>query len=83
MKQQALEWREVSRQDLAAHLQGAEIVHSRALGSSSLYHCRNVDGDTIAVALPDGAGLVIGVVRPHNPALERRRQRGENLPLDE
>lgn len=68
-----LDWKAVNRQELAEHLQSADILRSQALGESNLYHCRHTDGESIAIALPDGNGLIVGKTLPPTP--ERRKAR--------
>lgn len=70
-----LDWAEITRSELADHLQSATLIRSQAFGSTSLYHCKHTDGETIAVALPGGNGLIIGVAMSASPTLERRKQR--------
>ena len=70
-----LDWEEISRGELAEHLQSAKIVRSQALGDTSLYHCKHAGGETIALALPDGNALLIGMAKSVSPTLERRKQR--------
>lgn len=69
-----LDWKEVGRSELAEHLQSGKIVRSRALDGTNLYYCRHGSGETIALALPNGKGLIIGVAKSVSPSLERRKQ---------
>ena len=77
-----LTWRPLDRQALTDHLGKAEVMTSEAFGNACAYRCRGEDGETIAIALPCGTGLLItaGLERP--AVLERRRS-GDNAPLDE
>ncbi len=74
MKQRALNWIAVDRATLAAHLQSARIDRSQALGDTSLYHCHGANGESIAIALPDGSGLIVGITAAASPFFERRRR---------
>lgn len=78
-----LGWQQVSREELAAHLQAVEITASETAGEANLYRCKDSDGDSIAIALPGDIGLIISVRLEIPPVLERRRKAGENAPLDE
>ena len=75
MKRQ-LGWRRVPRQDLARHLREVEVIASEAVGESSVYHCRDKSGESIAIALPGDVGLIVDIALPMPPTLERRRRRG-------
>ena len=69
-----LDWKEISRSELAEHLQSARIIRSQAVGDTNLYHCIHSSGETIAVALPNGNGLLMGMARSVSPTLERRKR---------
>jgi hypothetical protein len=69
-----LGWRQVSRDELAGHLEHVEVTASEAIGEASLYRCRGESGESVAVALPSGAGLIIELQREVLPVLDRRRQ---------
>jgi len=75
-----LDWEEISRGELAEHLQSASLIRSQAIGETCLYHCRHASGDTIAVALPGGNGLIIGMARAVSPTLERRKPAPDEKP---
>lgn len=72
-----LDWEEISRGELAEHLQTAKVIRAQALGDTSVYHCKHGSGETIVVALPGGSGLVIGMAKSVSPTLERRKQGAE------
>jgi len=72
-----LDWKEISRNELAEHLQSARIIRSQAVGDTNLYHCIHGSGETIAVALPNGNGLLMGMARSVSPTLERRKRNAE------
>lgn len=78
MSRRALEWTTIDRAALAEHLQAARIDRSQAVGTTNLYHCRSASGETIAIALPDGSGLIIGLTPTSTPKFERRKK----LPSD-
>ncbi len=74
MKRQ-LGLRRVTRDDLARHLREAEVLAAEAIGESSVYHCRAGAGESVAVSLPGGAGLIVELEVVRSPALERRRRK--------
>ena len=79
-----LGWQRISREALADHLRQADILASEALGDTSIYRCRDGEGESIAISLAgdaDGEGLIIRLRDYRLPALERRRS--GNAPLDE
>lgn len=69
------DWEEISRGELADHLRSAKVIRSQALGETSVYHCKHGGSETIAVALPSGGGLIIGIAKTISPTLERRKKR--------
>jgi len=69
-----LGWRRISREALADHLRQTDIEAAEAIGDSSVYRCRGADGDSIAIALPDGEGLLVEIAIELDPALDRRRR---------
>lgn len=71
----ALGWKVITRIELAEHLRSSGILRSQALGESSIYHCEHTDNESIAIALPDGSGLVITKSSLFSPATERRKTR--------
>ena len=72
-----LDYRAVSRDDLAEHLGAHEVLSAEVCAGVTVYRCRDADaaGITLAIALPDGSGLVIA---PPSAArlLDRRRKPG-------
>ena len=68
-----LDWEEISRSELAEHLQSAEVIRSQTVGETNLYHCRHAGGETIIMALPGGNGVRIGMAKYISPTLERRK----------
>ena len=80
MTRRALEWTTVDRATLAEHLQAARIDRSQAVGATSLYHCRSAGGETVAIALPDGSGLIVGLTPPAAPRFERRKKPADDGP---
>ncbi len=78
-----LNWHRVSREMLAEHLQKVEVTRAEAVGDASLYRCQGPDGESVAIALPGDEGLIIYLSLAIPATLERRRQVGENTPLDE
>lgn len=72
---QRLGWQRVPRETLAQHLREVEILASEAVGETSIYHCRGKGGESMAIALPDGNGLLVTPTATAQPALERRRRR--------
>ena len=77
-----LGWQRVSHDELADHLRGVEILTAEAVDETSVYRCRDAGGESIAVALPGGHGLIVKLAQALNPALERRRA-GGNSPSGE
>jgi hypothetical protein len=76
-----MEWRSVSRADLAEHLKRVEVLDSEALGGASLYRCQGKEGESVAISLPGGETGLINNVHFEIPAsLKRRRAQGENTP---
>jgi hypothetical protein len=69
-----LGWRQVSRDELSGHLEHVEVTASEAVGEASLYRCLGKSGESVAISLPSGAGLIIELRREVAPVLERRRQ---------
>lgn len=69
-----LGWRQVSREELAGHLEHVEVTASEAVGEASLYRCQGKSGESVAVSLPSGAGLIIEMRREVAPVLDRRRR---------
>lgn len=69
-----LGWRRISREAFADHLRHAEIEVAEAIGDTSVYRCRSDDGNSIAIALPDGEGLIVEIAIELDPALDRRRR---------
>ncbi|MBK8523183.1 MAG: hypothetical protein IPL58_03090 [Betaproteobacteria bacterium] len=69
-----LGWRQVSRDELSGHLEHVEVTASEAVGEASLYRCQGKSGESVAISLPSGAGLIIELRREVAPVLERRRQ---------
>ena len=76
-----LDWQGVSRNELADHLESADVIRSQAVGDTSIYHCRHESGETVAIALPGGTGLIVGMAFAVSPVLERRKNR-KTEPLD-
>lgn len=75
-----LGWQRVTREALADHLRQADIVAAEALGDTSIYRCRDSEGESIAIALAGDAaaeGLVIRL-RTERPAPLERRRKGDN-----
>mgnify|MGYP000992233368 CR=1 FL=1 len=70
-----LVWRQVSREELAAHLHSGEVIASEAVGEATLYRCAGKDGETVAIALPGEFGTIIEIELEVPPALERRRRK--------
>ena len=71
-----LGWQRVSKEDFADHLRQADILAAEAFGGSSIYRCRDGDGESIAISPAGDAaeGLIIRL-RAERPApLERRRK---------
>jgi hypothetical protein len=69
-----LGWRQVSREELAGHLEHVEVTASEAVGDASLYRCEGQAVESVAVSLPNGTGLIIELRREVAPILDRRRQ---------
>ncbi|HEX5802594.1 MAG TPA: hypothetical protein VFY24_06195 [Azospira sp.] len=74
MKRQ-LGWQRVSREAVAQHLREVDILGSEAVGDASVYHCRDQNGESMAISLPGDSGLIISLKGLPSPALERRRRR--------
>ena len=70
-----LGWQRVPREALAQHLREVDVLASEAVGETSIYHCRGKDGESMAIALPGGNGLLVTLKAIASPALERRRRR--------
>jgi hypothetical protein len=70
-----LVWRQVSRDELAAHLQTNAVLASEANGEATLYRCEDSNGETVAIALPGEHGVIIEIQLEVSPALERRRRK--------
>ncbi len=78
-----LGWQRVTREALADHLRQADILASEALGDTSVYRCKDGDGESIAVSLAgnDGAeGLIIRLRVERPVPLERRRKTAPPAP---
>lgn len=74
-----LDWEEISRGELADHLQSAKVIRSQALGDTNIYQCKHAGSESIAVALPSGNGLIISVTKAVSPAQERRKRRQDEV----
>jgi hypothetical protein len=72
-----LDWEEISRSELADHLQSAKVIRSQALGDTNIYQCKHAGSESIAVALPSGNGLIISFTKAVSPAQERRKRRND------
>lgn len=73
-----LAWEPVSREALTAHLEAREVLGAQAVGETLLYRCQDGDGETLALALPGGQGLIIRALPPRLPEKERRKAAANN-----
>lgn len=69
-----LAWRQVNRDELAAHLRQGDVLTSEAIGDATLYRCAGAGGETVAIALPGEQGAIIEIQLELPAALERRRK---------
>ena len=72
----SLEYRAVSREALAEHLGGHEILSAEVCAGLTVYRCATGDGETLAIALRDGSALIVGPPLIAGRALDRRRKPG-------
>ncbi|HEX8964222.1 MAG TPA: hypothetical protein VF801_14560 [Rhodocyclaceae bacterium] len=54
-----IDWKAVSREELANLLAGSKRLASRALGATTIYRLEHDGREFLAMALPDGHALVI------------------------
>ena len=66
--------RHVDRQMLAEHLGEHLVIAAESLGEARLYRCRDGESESLAIALPDGSGLLVELSAPA-PVDRRRRAR--------
>jgi hypothetical protein len=67
----ALAWHAVDRRTLATLLRESPSVASQAVGEATVYQIESDGREVLAIALPDGATVI--VQRPAPPAAKRRR----------
>lgn len=61
----------VEREALAVHLERQTVLSATAEGTLHLYHCQDARGESLAIALENGQGVIVRLERPL--ALDRRR----------
>jgi hypothetical protein len=69
-----LQYEHVDRSKLAAYLAGHEISFAEAVESVHIYRCLSGRDESLVIALPDGAGLI--VTNESQTSVDRRRNAG-------
>ncbi len=72
-----LAWRRLERRALADLLTTARAIDSSAAGATTIYRLETDAGEVLALALPDGEALVVGLAAP----APKRRRRAERKDL--
>jgi len=72
-----LEYHSLDRDELAEHLGRHEILCAEVCAGLTVYRCTaDTDGETLAIALPDGGALIVSPPPSANRMLDRRRKPG-------
>ncbi|MDD5250410.1 MAG: hypothetical protein PHY45_15610 [Rhodocyclaceae bacterium] len=54
-----IDWRAIDRRELATLLANSKRVSSRAIGATTIYRLDHDGREIIAMALPDGAAVIV------------------------